>query len=431
MTFYSTDYMASFRCIGSECEDTCCKQWAVRIDDQHYAALQRLADKHPVLANIVVESVVRVEDEENDAYASIEMKDNGFCPFLDAQQLCRIQTLGGFDALGNTCTFFPRVIYEIDGDIEVAGAFSCPEVVRGCLSSSNRPGLIEVDRQILPRDVGDAISNRISTRDGTCYEKHFPTVRDYFLQIAFDPMLTSKQKMYTLCYSSHRLSAQYNNDCGEEASQFVEQELERLGSKEIKSLLGERLEHYVDEEKLGLITVQSIFLIRSQHYQDEPLTPYINDIINSYVRELHDENPFTTEIEGLHQVYHRRKHAILDIARSQIEDYLSRHLQNCLLREWYIRFPDPFSYMLMLTLRQALLRFLLYSHPSIYKWCLEEQEHEATTLHKVIEELSIEMLFLFSRSIEHDTQFLQNIYSALITEQMMELKTCLCLLKGV
>ena len=52
-------------------------------------------------------------------------------------------------------------------------------------------------------------------------------------------------------------------------------------------------------------------------------------------------------------------------------------------------------------------------------------------LHKVIEELSVEMMFLFSRSIEHDTTFLQNIYSALNTEDMMNLDTALSLLRGI
>ena len=432
MKILSTDYMEKFHCLGSECEDTCCKRWTVKIDQPHHEALLRLSERHPVLAKIITESVIVLEPGgEGGAYASIEMDDEGFCPFLDDEQLCHIQTAGGFDALGDTCTFYPRVIYQIDDVIEVAGALSCPEVVRGCLSSENRAGLIEVDRAMLPREPGGAVVHRIDTRNANTYERLFPIIRQHFMQLAFDPMLTSKQKMYLLCYGSQRLSEHYHTECNDDVESIIQNELQRLASKDLKPSLIDRFEKFVDEEKLGLITIQSIFLIRSQHYEDEPLTPYIRDIINSYILELNSDNPFTTEIDGLHNVYHRRKKAILDVAKSQIEHYLSRHLQNCLLREWYIRFPDPFGYMLMLTLRHAMLRFLLYSHPSIYRWCLEDEEHEAETLHKVIEELSVEMLFLFSRSIEHDTTFLQNIYSALITENMMELHTALCLLKGV
>jgi lysine-N-methylase len=424
--------MEKFRCLGSECEDTCCKQWTVKIDRTHFAALQRLSEKHPSLTETVSEYVKRLNTpQDGNAYAQIEMDENGFCPFLDESKLCRIQSAGGFEALGNTCTFYPRVIYRIDDTVEVAGALSCPEVVRGCLSSDNRPGLIEVSEQILPREADTAVILRIDTDNANTYERLFPVVRQYFTQLAYDPMLTSKQKMYLLNYSAYRLSEHYHNECGEEAESIVHNELHRLSSKDIKPNLLQRYESFVDEEKLGLITIQSIFLIRSQHYENEPLTPYIRDIINSYIIELNSDNPFTTEIDGLYSVYHGRKKAIIDIAKSQIEDYLSRHLQNSLLREWYIRFPDPFGYMLMLCLRHAMLRFLLYSHPSIYRWCLEDQEHDTDTLHKVIEELSVEMLYLFSRSIEHDTTFLQNIYSALTTEEMMQLHTALCLLRGI
>lgn len=432
MKILSTDYMQKFHCLGSDCEDTCCKNWTVRIDQPHFAALQRLSEKHPELARIVSESVHLLDTQSRDKdYASIEMDENGFCPFLDEAQLCRIQSAGGFEALGNTCTFYPRVIYRIDDVIEVAGALSCPEVVRGCLSSENLPGLVEVSEEILPSNPDTAIVHHINTQTASTYERLFPEIRQHFTQVAFDSTLTCKQKMYLLCYAGHRLSANYHNECGEEAEVIVHNELQRLSSVEIKPSLLKRFEEFADREKLGLITIQSIFLIRSQHYQNEPLTPYIRDIINSYVTELDSDNPFSTEIDGLYNIFHRRKKAILNIAKSQIEEYLSRHLQNSLLREWYIRFPDPFGYMMMLCVRHAMLRFLLYSHPSIYRWCVEDQEHDEEILHKVIEELSVEMLFLFSRSIEHDMTFLQNIYSALITEEMMELNTALCLLRGI
>lgn len=431
MKFLSTDYMKSFRCLGSECEDTCCKNWSVKFDHEHYVALQQLSETNPELAKIFSTSVIRLENEDENAYAGIELDEEGFCRFLDASKLCRIQSAGGFDALGNTCTFYPRVIYQIDDTMEIAGALSCPEIVRGCLTSKDWPGLIEVDADILPREPGNAVIHHIDTNSAQTYERLFPVVREYFLQQAFDSQLTAKQKMYLLCYSSQRLSESYHKDCGDEAEPIVHRALERLANKDMKPNLLQHFYQFEDLEKLGLITVQSIFLIRSQHYQNEPLTPYIRDIINSYIIELEVENPFNTEIDGLYNVYHGRKKAIITSVRSQIEEYLSRHLQNCLLREWYIRFPDPFGYMLMLCLRQSMLRFLLYSHPSIYRWCLEDEEHDQETLHKVIEELSVEMMFLFSRSIEHDTTFLQNIYSALNTEDMMHLETALSLLRGI
>lgn len=78
-----------------------------------------------------------------------------------------------------------------------------------------------------------------------------------------------------------------------------------------------------------------------------------------------------------------------------------------------------------------MLRFLLYSHPSIQQWCKADANHTEETLHSVIEEISVEIFYLFSRSIEHDITFLQNVYSALTTEDMMNLDASLAFIKGL
>ncbi|MBD3609993.1 MAG: hypothetical protein HUJ30_05530 [Gammaproteobacteria bacterium] len=423
--------MNDFHCLGSDCLHTCCKNWSVQVDRFHYDAVIRLAQKHPLLNEKVKSGLIPNDSPSNPKhYASIHMNTEGFCPFLNEQRMCDIHGLGGIDILNNTCTFYPRVLYELDQQIEMTGALSCPEVTRLCLTANEDETLQAVDKNILPRLHDLPIIQVLDSQSTTVYQQHFARVRAQFLQLAQQSSLTTKERYYLLCYFSHRLSQYYHLDNDEDIAGLIDNEMTRLGNAQLVENLLSTYDRFEDHELSGLITIQSIFSIRTQHYQDEPLTPYIRDIINSYQDDI-EQDPFKAEIEPLYHAYVHRKSVIRLAAKQQIEDYLNRHMQNCLNREWFIRFPDPFVYTQMLVVRQAMLRFLLYSHPSIYRWCLEHQEGEEEVLQKIIEELAIEIFTLFSRSVEHDVPFLQNIYTALETEEMMNTQTSLALLKGV
>jgi len=423
----STDYMEAFHCLAQDCEDNCCKRWSVRLDQEHYQSILQLGSTHPTLQATIDASVhIAQTPADKGHHATIEMNQQGYCPFLNPNALCQLQVLGSIDVLGNTCANYPRIYYQIDDTVEMTGALSCPEVTRLCFRSPEPPVLKRVDSTLLPR-TNYKLTHKIDTSLSTYYERCFPSIRDEFLKIALHPDYSSKQKLYTLCYLSQRLSVHYNNDCDAGIESLIQHELDRLSGPDIIQNLLLHLDNFQDVSRNGLITVQSIFAIRIQHYKQDPLTPYINDIIESY----RDHMPFEMDIETLARIYFKRKKTILDSVHVQLENYLSRHLHNCILREWFIRFPDPYHYMQMLTLRQAMLRFLLYSHPSIQQWCQAESNHTEETLHSVVEEISVEIFYLFSRSIEHDITFLQNVYSALTTENMMNLDASLAFIKGL
>ncbi|MDH5183830.1 MAG: flagellin lysine-N-methylase [Gammaproteobacteria bacterium] len=419
--------MNEFRCLAQDCEDNCCKRWSVRLDKEHYSQILQLGSVHAKLQSTINQSVhITRHPADKHHFATIDMDEEGYCPFLNQESLCQLQDLGDINVLGNTCANYPRVMYQIDDTVEMVGALSCPEVTRLCFRSNETPALIPVGLESLPRE-DYTLTHHIDTQRAPYYERRFPLIREAFLNIAIHHGYTSKQKLYLLCYLSQRLSVHYHSGCDDSIETILQHELTRFSGTTIKKSLLTNMDNFQDLTKTGLITVQSIFSIRIQHFQQDPLTPYVNDIIESYREDM----PFDMEIDALSEIYVERKETISHSVHIQLEDYLSRHLHNCLLREWYIRFPNPFNYMQMITLRQAMLRFLLYSHPSIQQWCQTEAEHTDETLHKVIEEISVEIFYLFSRSIEHDVAFLQNVYSTLLTEDMMNLDTTLAFLKGL
>lgn len=139
------EYSENFRCIGSDCEDTCCKGWGIPIDRAAYEKYRHLPASP--LRNLIQISCLVTPQETvcrdgsgqlvpgADVFAKIRMTAANQCPLLSDDGLCRIQTECGAAFLSHTCATYPRVVHWIDGIEEKALALSCPEAARLVLLS--------------------------------------------------------------------------------------------------------------------------------------------------------------------------------------------------------------------------------------------------------------------------------------------------------
>lgn len=122
-------YSEGFRCIGPECEDSCCQGWAVPIDRAAYERYQALPASP--LRVLLEENMVRTQNEANSAhYAKMRMTAELECPILTEEKLCRIHAELGEEFLCKTCATYPRMVSSIDNLEEKALSLSCPEAAR-------------------------------------------------------------------------------------------------------------------------------------------------------------------------------------------------------------------------------------------------------------------------------------------------------------
>lgn len=127
-------YTKAFRCIGSECEDTCCHGFAVAIDKATYLRYEGSAEFRPELET----HFARIEENATDsAFARIRLTPDSNCPFLTRDRLCGIQIKHGSEYLSEVCVSYPRTSRRIDGLIEKALYLSCPEAARLVLLNPN------------------------------------------------------------------------------------------------------------------------------------------------------------------------------------------------------------------------------------------------------------------------------------------------------
>ncbi len=127
MRYRTTNFYKEFHCIGGICEDSCCENWEIDLDD---ASLKRYKKQGGDFGQ-------RLKD-------NTRMKDKQFilngtrCPFLNADNLCDIFIEMGEDCLCETCTNFPRHIEEFEDLKEVSLTMSCPEASRIMLAKQEK-----------------------------------------------------------------------------------------------------------------------------------------------------------------------------------------------------------------------------------------------------------------------------------------------------
>ena len=97
-------YYETFRCIASDCPDSCCKEWDVLVDEAS-------AEKYLAMEGALGESLRQhlQQDEDGDWYFAIT---DGRCPMWRLDGLCRIQAERDHDALCQTCRDFPRLKHD-------------------------------------------------------------------------------------------------------------------------------------------------------------------------------------------------------------------------------------------------------------------------------------------------------------------------------
>ena len=132
-------YFDAFRCLGSDCEDTCCIGWNVHIDKRTYSKYQNCSDSQ-LGSSLHTLITINEKAPNDDDYAKIVL--NGVaCPFL-SEGLCSIQVRLGEEYLSNMCATYPRVTNRVGDVLHRSLDLSCPEAARVLLLN---PEPIEFD----------------------------------------------------------------------------------------------------------------------------------------------------------------------------------------------------------------------------------------------------------------------------------------------
>ncbi|MBO5227182.1 MAG: flagellin lysine-N-methylase [Ruminococcus sp.] len=136
-------YYRKFKCIASDCEDSCCAQWQIVVDDDS-------ALKYESVSGEIGEKLRSVQETDEDGDRVFRLE-NERCPFWEKSGLCEIHRKLGEEYLCHTCREFPRAVQDFADFAEHDLSISCPEAARIIFSDKS----LDIEKEEIIRDIPD------------------------------------------------------------------------------------------------------------------------------------------------------------------------------------------------------------------------------------------------------------------------------------
>ena len=372
-------YYDDFKCIAGDCIDNCCHaEWEISIDKKTYKKYRKLKGQW---GNKINNNIGRIRSNISDLrYGKIKLKDKG-CSLLDEKGLCTIHANLGVGYLCNTCKVYPREITKL-GEIYERNLFmSCPEIARYFVRHKEN-FYFNMDEE------------ELSDLD-----------KDYIVDKSYD------EKLYNLLWDSRSLAM--------EIIQFKEIEIwKRIIFLKI---LTDKVQKLIDEE--------------SYENYEKVLNTFRSEITNIDVINSLDKIKFVEDVKfDFIQSIINKSSQLKRIKYSQlINDYYEMFnatddkKENLKLlfekeREFNIFLKDYENIL------ENLLIYLIYGYfmLALYSRDLNKQVNKIVITYSMIkmlllgrwfknnkkleEEDFVEVIYVFSRVIEHNRSFLNKIY---------------------
>lgn len=167
-----------FTCLGSACEDTCCRGWGMQVMPDNLARYSNEAPELLLAVDQTSTPAVMRRDATSDACVKL------------SEGWCGIHAKYGERLLGDACHFYPRITRALGSRIHMTASMSCPEVVR--LTLFGVEPFAEADRHLerLPTQMRDYLPQGME-------EDAAIAVHERFMAIAAD---ASRPAMLSLLY---------------------------------------------------------------------------------------------------------------------------------------------------------------------------------------------------------------------------------------
>ena len=120
MQIHEISFYDQFKCIGSDCPETCCRGWYIPLYDEDIQRLKR--ERGMIGLRLLVATGLWQHSHFN--------HDCNYCPFLNKENLCHLQLKKGHSFLPEVCREYPRFYRNYGLFEERCLDLSCPVVAR-------------------------------------------------------------------------------------------------------------------------------------------------------------------------------------------------------------------------------------------------------------------------------------------------------------
>jgi lysine-N-methylase len=424
------DYSDKFRCIGSACEDTCCKGWGVPIDHAAYEKYRNLPPS-ALRSLIQINCLITTEGAggrmatgkagSGAVFAKIRMTSANQCPLLSDAGLCRIQKEYGATFLPRTCATYPRIVRSVDGTEETALVLSCPEAAR--LVLLNPSLLSSLQHDLRNQTPADSFSDQVGGCDSRGHAHSllpwFWPIRESVLALLGNRAYPIWQRLFLLGIFCRQLDAIATGDLHVSVGAFLHDFEDSIAS----GILLPGMEA-VESLPLDLtLQVDAVLRLAGMLLQHANVLPRFVECVSAFTAGIGNSPDATLESLTAHYALaHDRFYApFFDEHPHILENYLANAILGC-----QFPFPEPIRLVTStslageyarLTARFALMKGLLIGVSGYYGESFST-EHVVHTVQAA------------SKHFEHHPDFLSHAHALLVERQMDDVRGLAILIRN-
>ena len=407
-------YMTRFHCLGADCEDACCGEWAVTVDSTRAALLRRVL---PEFADVTVQ---RTDDEQREVVCMVQRPDKT-CAMLDADRLCGIQRRYGEALLPDDCAVYPRSVGQIGGRVELSGTLSCPEVARLCLLGEDATDFVPVDPVLVTRGL---VHYTYADSPKDVSEAVFDDVRDLARELLAARQFDLDSRLFFLAAFFDSASLLLRPGAGPRAAVHFRALVQTMRQPEAQAQL--RAQFLAAPRDAFAASAVSQVVGAMQRRSTDSLRRLFGEVLGPLARDpgsgvcQEPDGAFSFSPQEFAASSDRRRVELPAAFLSEEDALLERLCQNHLVRMWPLWSADLRAYGFGLFLRLAIVRFFLRHHPLVAGSGGDREK---------IRTAAVQVVYTLSRIFDHEGTILRTTCEYFTEHELDTLPNAVSLLK--
>ena len=378
-----SEYFKSFSCIGAACEDTCCAGWKVTVDKSTFQKYRNI--RTPGIKEELKKNITRERSNPSDsAYGKIKMNEKNVCTMLTEEGWCRIHSELGEEFLCNTCAVYPRNFNKVESRIEKSLTPSCPEAARLILLNNEGITFI-IDEE--PIKENGLINGQLQSND----KQYFWDLRMFTIEMLQNRQQTLEVRLIIIGMFLQKIHNIKREDWSTQLKPLMDHYKNIFDNDEqIKLLLDlpQNLSFQMDMAK-ELLRFRLMEGVASQRYID-----CVNDTLCAL--KLDDETNINESTELYNKFYSEYYAPFMSNHEYILENYAVNYVFKSLFP---FDQPNLFESYVMLLVNISLIKLHLIGMAG---------QHKGLTT-----ELVIKLIQSYAKTIEHNSNYLQNVRTML------------------